>query len=122
MEQKNNSLNVKNANGKSKVLVLVSRNELIICSGPLSGLNRLKLLDSIIIDNVNTKMLTEQLGISPILSGKFLSIETLLDCILVLYDECCNSSLRREKTVSDFIELSMIFLRRYYVKDQSVII
>uniref|UniRef100_A0AAG5DV31 non-specific serine/threonine protein kinase n=1 Tax=Anopheles atroparvus TaxID=41427 RepID=A0AAG5DV31_ANOAO len=40
------------------------------------------------------------------LSGeKFLSVETMLDCLLVLYDECCNSSLRREKTVSDFIEL-----------------
>lgn len=25
--------------------------------------------------------------------------------MLVLYDECCNSSLRREKTVSDFIEM-----------------
>lgn len=34
-----------------------------------------------------------------------LSIEALLDCLVVLYDECCNSSLRREKTVSDFIEL-----------------
>ncbi|XP_059615804.1 serine/threonine-protein kinase Genghis Khan [Phlebotomus argentipes] len=34
-----------------------------------------------------------------------LSVESLLDCLLALYDECCNSSLRREKTVSDFIEL-----------------
>lgn len=32
------------------------------------------------------------------------SLETLIDVLLVLYDECCNSSLRREKTVSDFIE------------------
>jgi serine/threonine-protein kinase MRCK len=32
------------------------------------------------------------------------SVETLLDILLILYDECCNSSLRREKTVSDFIE------------------
>lgn len=32
------------------------------------------------------------------------SIETLLDILVVLYDECCNSSLRKEKTVSDFIE------------------
>ena len=32
------------------------------------------------------------------------SIETLLDVLLVLYDECINSSMRREKTVSDFIE------------------
>ncbi|XP_072743679.1 serine/threonine-protein kinase Genghis Khan [Anoplolepis gracilipes] len=36
--------------------------------------------------------------------GHTISIETLIDILLVLYDECCNSSLRREKTVSDFIE------------------
>ncbi|GJQ77807.1 putative protein serine threonine kinase [Trypoxylus dichotomus] len=36
--------------------------------------------------------------------GQSFSIETLVDVLLVLYDECCNSSLRREKTVSDFIE------------------
>jgi len=36
--------------------------------------------------------------------GKCFSIETLLDILLVLFDECTNSSLRREKTVSDFIE------------------
>ena len=37
-------------------------------------------------------------------NGQCFSIETLLDILVVLYDECCNSSLRREKTVSDFIE------------------
>lgn len=36
--------------------------------------------------------------------GQSFSIETLIDVLIVLYDECCNSSLRREKTVSDFIE------------------
>lgn len=36
--------------------------------------------------------------------GQSFSIETLLDVLLVLYDECCNSSLRREKAVSDFID------------------
>lgn len=36
---------------------------------------------------------------------KTVSVEGLLDCLLVLHDECCNSSLRREKTVSDFIDL-----------------
>ncbi|XP_054256943.1 serine/threonine-protein kinase MRCK alpha-like isoform X2 [Macrosteles quadrilineatus] len=36
--------------------------------------------------------------------GRCFSIETLLDILIILYDECCNSSLRREKTVSDFIE------------------
>jgi serine/threonine-protein kinase MRCK len=34
----------------------------------------------------------------------FISIETLLDVLLLLYDECTNSSLRREKTVSEFIQ------------------
>ena len=38
-------------------------------------------------------------------TSKILSVETLLDCLVVLYDECMNSSLRREKTVSEFIEL-----------------
>lgn len=36
--------------------------------------------------------------------GQMFSIETLIDILLVLYDECCNSSLRKEKTVSNFIE------------------
>lgn len=41
--------------------------------------------------------------------GHTISIETLIDILLVLYDECCNSSLRREKTVSDFIEFGKCF-------------
>jgi len=32
-------------------------------------------------------------------------METLLDILIVLFDECSGSSLRREKTVSEFIEL-----------------
>lgn len=36
--------------------------------------------------------------------GQAFSIETLIDVLLVLYDECSNSSLRKEKTVSDFLE------------------
>ncbi|KAL5287961.1 gek family protein [Megaselia abdita] len=44
-------------------------------------------------------------SLSTISPGRSLSIESLLDSLLVLYDECCGSSLRREKTVSDFIEL-----------------
>ena len=39
--------------------------------------------------------------------GCSLSVETLIDVLLVLYDECVNSSLRREKTVSDFVEHGM---------------
>lgn len=31
-------------------------------------------------------------------------VEALLDAFVVLYDECCNSTLRREKTIVEFIE------------------
>lgn len=41
--------------------------------------------------------------------GQSYSMETLLDLLLFLYDECTNSSLRREKTVSDFIEFGKSF-------------
>lgn len=37
--------------------------------------------------------------------AKSFSIETLVDVLVVLFDECSSSSLRREKTVSEFIEL-----------------
>ncbi|XP_060520410.1 serine/threonine-protein kinase Genghis Khan isoform X2 [Cylas formicarius] len=37
-------------------------------------------------------------------AGQAISLETLIDIMLVLYDECSNSSLRKEKTVSDFLE------------------
>ncbi|XP_025194244.1 serine/threonine-protein kinase Genghis Khan isoform X2 [Melanaphis sacchari] len=58
----------------------------------LSGDNRLRQLEALFLGG-------------PIQGqGKCFSIETLLDVLLVLYDECNNSSLRREKTVSDFIE------------------
>lgn len=36
--------------------------------------------------------------------GNALSIEWLQDALVVLYDECCNSTLRREKNISDFVE------------------
>ena len=41
------------------------------------------------------------------------STETLLDILVVLFDECQASSLRREKTVSEFIELGKI---QFYTK------
>ncbi|XP_057341567.1 serine/threonine-protein kinase Genghis Khan isoform X2 [Microplitis mediator] len=63
-----------------------------IVSGGVAG--RLRQLESLFISG-------------PVQGGKIghtFSIETLIDVLLILYDECCNSSLRREKTVSDFIE------------------
>lgn len=37
-------------------------------------------------------------------NGQAVSIETLLDILVVLYDECYNSTLRREKNISEFVE------------------
>lgn len=33
------------------------------------------------------------------------SVETLLDSLLVLYNECCLSSFKRERAVSEFVEV-----------------
>lgn len=36
--------------------------------------------------------------------GYTVSVETLLDVLVTLYDECTNSTLRKEKNISDFVE------------------
>ena len=38
--------------------------------------------------------------------GHALSVETLIDVLVVLYNECTSSTLRREKSVSEFVKLS----------------
>ena len=40
------------------------------------------------------------------------STETLLDALIVLYDECQTSSLRRDKTISTFIDYSKDLIER----------
>lgn len=37
-------------------------------------------------------------------NGSVLSVESLMDTFVVLYDECSASTLRREKSVSDFLD------------------
>ena len=56
------------------------------------AMDRLKKLEQLYIGGVQNS------------GGQAASVETLLDVLVVLYDECCNSTLRREKTVSDFVE------------------
>lgn len=41
------------------------------------------------------------------------SIETLVDALIALYDECVNSSLRRDKTISSFIDFSRSVIERF---------
>ncbi|XP_063543530.1 serine/threonine-protein kinase Genghis Khan [Cydia strobilella] len=58
---------------------------------PILGIKRLKQIETLFL----ARRLQGHAG---------LSVETLLDVLLVLYDECCGSSLRREKAVADFIQ------------------
>jgi len=38
-----------------------------------------------------------------------LSIDGLLDAFVILYDECCNSTLRGEKAIGEFLEYGKEF-------------
>lgn len=65
-------------------------------------------LESMIIENGATSLFLDSTTTTTTTTDphtKSISVEALLDSLLVIYDECCNSSLRREKTVTDFIEL-----------------
>lgn len=74
-------------------------------------IERISILESILLENniddeksnaiLQTYTDNENLPVG----RRAISIEALIDALIVLYDECCNSSLRREKTVSDFIKL-----------------
>ena len=59
-----------------------------------NGIERLRLLEALFLG-----------GPISAHEAKCFSTETLLDVLLVLFTECYNSSLRKEKTVTDFIEL-----------------
>lgn len=41
-------------------------------------------------------------------AGSALSLETLLDILLVLYDECQSPALRREKRITEFVDFGKI--------------
>ncbi|XP_078255060.1 serine/threonine-protein kinase MRCK alpha-like isoform X10 [Rhinoraja longicauda] len=58
---------------------------------------------------VRLKRLEKLLLDGPRRSGLAVSLETLLDIIVCLYDECVNSPLRREKNISDFLEWAKPF-------------
>lgn len=60
----------------------------------MSGEVRLKKLEQLILDGP-----THQAN-----SGQCLSVETLLDFLICLYDECNNSPLRREKNILEFLD------------------
>jgi serine/threonine-protein kinase MRCK len=67
---------------------------------------RLKQLERLLLTSGEDGAVTTATSSSSSTSTITISVETLLDALLVLYDECFTSALRREKTVSDFLELS----------------
>lgn len=58
----------------------------------MSAEERLKRLEEVILNGAAKS------------NGLALSVETLLDALLVLYDECNSAALRREKNISEFVE------------------
>jgi len=56
----------------------------------------------------------EELFLSGVVNsdGQAFSVETLLDILIMLYDECCNSTLRREKSISEFVNYGKICVIR----------
>ena len=58
----------------------------------MSGEVRLKKLEKLILDGPAQS------------NGQCVSVETLLDILVCLYDECNNSPLRREKNILEFLD------------------
>lgn len=58
----------------------------------MSGEVRLRQLEQFILDGPTQT------------NGQCFSVETLLDILICLYDECNNSPLRREKNILEFLE------------------
>ncbi|XP_048386638.1 serine/threonine-protein kinase MRCK alpha-like isoform X9 [Stegostoma tigrinum] len=58
---------------------------------------------------VRLKKLEKMILDGPRKNGAAVSVETLLDIIICLYDECTNSPLRREKNINEFLEWAKPF-------------
>jgi len=58
----------------------------------MQALDRLRCLEELFLNGVARS------------HGQAFSVETLLDILIVLYDECCSSTLRREKSVLEFVK------------------
>ncbi|KAM5163544.1 serine/threonine-protein kinase MRCK alpha [Mantella aurantiaca] len=64
----------------------------------MSGEVRLRQLERLLVDGA--------------VRGGWMSVESLLDSLLCLYDECCASPLRRDKNIHDYIEWAKPFAHK----------
>lgn len=76
----------------------------------LSCNERLELLETLLSDPDGDKKLNQSLNLEDNFKGHQFSMDALLDTFILLFDECSNSSLRREKSVSDFLKLAKPFV------------
>ncbi|XP_073484398.1 serine/threonine-protein kinase MRCK alpha isoform X3 [Aquarana catesbeiana] len=65
----------------------------------MSGEVRLRQLERLLVDGGAVR-------------GGWMSVESLLDSLLCLYDECCASPLRRDKNIHDYIEWAKPFAHK----------
>lgn len=65
----------------------------------MSGEVRLRRLEQLMLDGPGLRGA----------GGGWMSVESLLDSLLCLYDECCGSPLRRDKNISDYIDWAKPF-------------
>ncbi|XP_069811202.1 serine/threonine-protein kinase MRCK alpha isoform X2 [Dendropsophus ebraccatus] len=68
----------------------------------MSGEVRLRRLEQLMLDGPGLRGA----------GGGWMSVESLLDALLCLYDECCGSPLRRDKNISDYIEWAKPFAEK----------
>jgi len=78
----------------------------------LSCNERLELLESLLSDPDGDKKLNQSLNLEDNFKGHQFSMDALLDTFILLFDECSNSSLRREKSVSDFLKLGKLYFKK----------
>ena len=91
------------ATSVDKTSVMSASTNSVIATANLAntnGIERLRLLEALFLG-----------GPISAHEAKCFSTETLLDVLLVLFSECNQSSLRKEKTVTEFIDLGTYVLK-----------
>ncbi|XP_072713163.1 serine/threonine-protein kinase MRCK alpha isoform X5 [Ciconia boyciana] len=80
-----------------KVIIIIKKETPMQTETTMSGEVRLKQLEQFILDGPTQT------------NGQCFSVETLLDILICLYDECNNSPLRREKNILEYLEWAKPF-------------
>lgn len=75
-----------------EVIIIIKKETPLQTETTMSGEVRLKQLEQFILDGPTQT------------NGQCFSVETLLDILICLYDECNNSPLRREKNILEYLE------------------